>query len=284
MQSASQAIFEEWSPPLFLTLSMLLAAAVYTRGWFLIRRTRPVQFPGWRLGCFLLGMGTLWIAIASPLDGFADALLSAHMVEHLLLMSFVPPLVLLGQPVVPMLRGLPRIATRKLLGPLIRCKPLRQLTHWLTTPLVAWLAMNLTFLAWHIPAAYDFGLENERWHDFEHLCFLGTSILFWWPLLRPWPARASGLGWYMLPYLAFADIVNTILSAFLAFCERPVYAYYLKQPNGFGISPMADQRAGAAAMWVVGSIIFLVPAVIITFRLFGQRAGPQESRAIREYS
>jgi cytochrome c oxidase assembly factor CtaG len=284
MQSASQAIFEEWSPPFFLTLSMLLAAAVYTRGWFLIRRTRPAQFPGWRLGCFLLGMGILWISIASPLDGFADALLSAHMVEHLLLMSFVPPLVLLGQPVVPMLRGLPRIVTRKLLGPLIRRKSLRQLTHWLTTPLVAWLAMNLTLLAWHIPAAYDFALENERWHDFEHFCFLGTSILFWWPLLRPWPARSSGLGWFMLPYLAFADIVNTILSAFLAFCERPVYAYYLKQPNGFGISPMTDQRAGAAVMWVVGSIVFLVPAVIITFRLFGQRAEPQESRAIRQCS
>lgn len=282
MQSASQAIFDEWSPPPFLTLSILLVAVIYLRGWVLIRRTRRAQFPGWRLGCFLLGMGTLWISIASPLDGFADALLSAHMVEHLLLMSFVPPLLLAGQPVVPVLRGLPRFFTRTLLGPLIRLKPLRQLAHWSTTPLVAWLAMNLTFLVWHIPAAYDYALENERWHDFEHLCFLGTSILFWWPLLRPWPARASGLGWFMLPYLAFADIVNTVLSAFLAFCERPVYAYYLKQPNGFGISPVTDQRAGAAAMWVVGSIVFLVPAVIVTFRLFGQRAAPRGSRAIRQ--
>ena len=71
-----------------------------------------------------------------------------------------------------------------------------------------------------------------------------------------------------------ADIVNTLLSAFLAFCDRPVYGYYLKTPNAFGISPLSDQRAGAVIMWVVGSLIFLVPAVVITFRLLqheGQR-------------
>jgi putative membrane protein len=284
MESAAQAIFEEWSPPLFLTLSMLLVAAVYARGWFLIRKTRRSQFPSWRLCCFLLGIGILWISIASPLDGFADALLSAHMVEHLLLMSFVPPLVLLGQPVVPLLRGLPRSFTRSILGPFIRLRSLRRLTHWLTTPLVAWIAMNLTFLVWHIPAAYDFALGNERVHDFEHLCFLGTAILFWWPLLRPWPWRSASLGWFTLPYLVFADIVNTILSAFLAFCERPVYSYYLREPNAFGIAPLADQRAGAAAMWVIGSIVFLVPAVIITFLLLGQRTGPQNTHTVRQPS
>ena len=282
MESAAQAIFEEWSPPLFLTISMLLVAAIYARGWFLIRKTRSSQFPGWRLCCFLLGIGTLWISIASPLDGFADALLSAHMIEHLLLMSFVPPLILLGQPVVPLLRGLPRIFTRSILGPLIRIKSLRRFTHWLTTPLVAWIAMNLTFLVWHIPAAYDFALENERIHDLEHLCFLGTAILFWWPLLRPWPWRSGSLGWFMLPYLVFADIVNTILSAFLAFCERPVYSYYLREPNAFGIAPLTDQRAGAAAMWVIGSIVFLVPAVILTFLLLGQRTRSQGSYPVRQ--
>ncbi len=68
-------------------------------------------------------------------------------------------------------------------------------------------------------------------------------------------------------YLVMADIVNTVLSAFLAFCDRPVYGYYLKEPNAFGISPLSDQRAGAVVMWVVGSLVFLVPAVVITFRL-----------------
>lgn len=270
MSPASQAIFAEWSPPLFLTTMVLLSALVYTRGWFVIRKTRPAQFTARQLSAFLMGLAILWLAIGSPMDGFADALLSAHMVEHLLLMSFVPPLVLLGNPQVPMLRGLPRILTVRVLGPLFRMRALRALGRFLVKPPVAWLAMNLLFLGWHIPSAYDFALEHEGWHDFEHICFLGSSILFWWPLIRPWPTSARYPGWMLLPYLVGADIVNTALSAFLAFCNRPVYAYYLQEPNPFHIDPMSDQVTGAVIMWVVGSVIFLVPAVLITVRLLQQ--------------
>jgi putative membrane protein len=270
MSPEFRAIFEEWSPPVFLTTALALSAILYTRGWFAIRKTRPALFPAWRLAAFLLGLAVIWIAIASPLDGFADALLSAHMVEHLLLMSFAPPLLLLGYPVVPLLRGLPRVVIISLLGPLLRLKGLRNLGHFLTIPLVAWLAMNLTFLGWHVPAAYDFALEHEHWHEFEHLLFFVSSILFWWPLVRPWPTSAHYPGWYMLPYLILADIVNTALSAFLAFCDRPVYAYYLQQPNPFHISPQSDQVVGAVIMWVLGSLVFLIPAVFVTIKLLRQ--------------
>jgi cytochrome c oxidase assembly factor CtaG len=275
MPPAYRTIFEEWSPPIVLTGTLILCGAVYVRGWFAIRRTRAAQFSWWRCGAFLLGLAVIWLAIASPLDGFADALLSAHMVEHLLLMSFAPPLLLLGYPVVPLLRGLPRGVTTHLLGPLIRNKMLRKLGYLLITPLVAWLAMNLAFLGWHVPAAYDFALEHERWHEFEHLCFLGTSILFWWPVIHPWPTRQNFAGWFLLLYLAMADIVNTVLSAFLAFCDRPIYGYYLREPNTFHISPLSDQRAGAVVMWVIGSLIFLVPAIVVTFRLLQ----PKERRS-----
>ena len=270
-----RAIFEEWSPPIFLTIALPLSAVIYIRGWFRIRKTRPTLFPAWRLVAFLLGLAVIWIAIASPLDGFADALLSAHMIEHLLLMSFAPPLLLLGYPAVPFLRGIPRAILIPVLGPLLRLKQLRSLGHFLTIPLVAWLAMNLTFLGWHVPAAYDFALEHEHWHEFEHLLFLTTSILFWWPLIRPWPTSAHYPGWYMLPYLILADVVNTALSAFLAFCDRPVYAYYVQQPNPFHISPQSDQVTGAVIMWVIGSLIFLIPAIFVTIKLLRQETSPR---------
>jgi len=267
-----KAIFDEWSPPPLLTAATILCALVYLRGWLAIRRTRAEQFASWRLLAFLGGLATIWIAIASPLDGFADALLSAHMVEHLLLMSFAPPLLLLGAPQVPMLRGLPRFLITRVLPPLFGSHALRSLGRFVVAPLFAWFAMNLTFLIWHVPSAYDFALEHERWHDFEHICFLATSILFWWPLIRPWPTSASALGWYVLPYLVGADIVNTALSAFLAFCERPVYAYYIAEPNPFHIAPLSDQVAGAVVMWVIGSLVFLVPAVALTVRLLGRES------------
>ena len=272
MSPEVQAIFTEWTPPPVLTALIALTALVYVRGWFAIRRTRPEQFPAWRLSAFFGGLATIWIAIASPLDGFADAMLSAHMVEHLLLMSFAPPLLLLGAPQVPLLRGLPRILIARLLRPFFRSHFLRGLGRFLVAPVFAWLAMNLAYLLWHTPAAYDFALEHELWHDFEHICFLSTSILFWWPLIRPWPTRADALGWFMLPYLVGADIVNTALSAFLAFCERPVYAYYFAETNPLHIPPLADQVAGAVVMWVVGSLVFLVPAVALTVRLLGRES------------
>jgi putative membrane protein len=270
MSPEYRAIFDDWSPPIFLTTALLLTAILYTRGWYAIRKTRPALFPTWRLVTFNLGIATIWVSIASPMDGFADALLSAHMVEHLLLMSFVPPLLLLGYPQVPLLRGIPHAVTVRVLSPFLRMKWLRTLGHFFTRPIVAWLAMNLTFLAWHIPTAYDFALEHEHWHEFEHICFLTTSILFWWPLIRPWPTTSRYPGWIMLPYLVLADIVNTALSAFLAFCDRPVYTYYLEHPNAFHVDPIADQRTGAVIMWVLGSLIFLVPAVFVTFRLLQQ--------------
>ncbi|HEX9199425.1 MAG TPA: cytochrome c oxidase assembly protein [Acidobacteriaceae bacterium] len=267
MSDAARDIFADWSLPIWLTLSIVITAAIYLRGWLAIRKTRPEQFTDLRLASFLTGLTVLWLAIGSPMDGFADVLLSAHMVEHLLLMSAVPPLVLYGLPVVPLLRGLPPPLLRGIIGPLLRMSPLRRFGHWLVTPLVAWLLMNFAFLGWHIPAAYDFALEHENWHVVEHLCFLGTSILFWWCILWPWPARAHQRNWGILIYLVGADVVNTMLSAFLAFCDRPVYRYYLDNPNPFAVDPVRDQVLGAVTMWVLGSLAFLVPAMLITLRL-----------------
>src|SRR5579863_10739709 len=163
-----------------------------------------------------------------------------------------------------------RIGLTNALGFLLRSSALRSLGRFLVHPAVAWLAMNLSFLVWHIPRAYDFALEHERWHDVEHLCFLVTSILFWWPMIRPWPTSGRPLGWFALPYLVGADVVNTALSAMLAFCDRPVYSYYLRQPNPFGLAPLSDQVVGAVVMCVFGSMVFLIPAVFITVRLLQQ--------------
>jgi putative membrane protein len=281
MNSASDFIFAQWSPPWLLTAAVIVTAVVYCRGWMAIRHTRPLLFPQWRLVVFMLGLFSLWLALASPLDAFADALLSAHMVQHLMLMSVVPPLLLLGLPVVPVLRGLPRWFVRGGLGPLFSSKALLAIGRFLTRPPVAWLAMNVIFLLWHAPAAYDYALWNEPVHRIEHICFLTTSLLFWWPVIQPWPARRHEYGWGMLLYLLTADFINTALSAFLAFCDRPVYSYYLKRPNPFHVDPVADQAAGAVIMWVLGSVIFLVPAVVTTIQLLQGGNSPRLFTATR---
>lgn len=281
MSDLFQSAQEDWSLPVGLTLAIVVTALVYLRGWLAMRKTRPTQFTGDRLLAFLGGLACLWIAIASPLEALADALLSAHMIEHLILMSLVPPLVLLGLPVVPLLRGLPRSVQIYVAGPLLRVRPLRRFAHQLVRPRFAWLAMNAAFLGWHIPAAYDFALEHEVWHDVEHLCFLGTSLLFWSCLIRPWPMARRTQSWSILLYLIGADVVNTGLSAFLAFCNRVVYPYYSLHAAEAGVAPLPDQVLGGVIMWVFGSVAFLIPAAVIAFALL-QPAGNR--RAVRAVS
>lgn len=249
----------------------MLALVIYLVGFRRLRRTRP-EFPIWRAWAFAGGLLVLWISLASPLEELADTILTAHMIEHLLLMAAVPPLVLLGWPTVPLLRGLPPRLRRWTVAPFLRSRLVRRFEHVLVTPVFAWLAMNVTFLLWHIPSAYDYALEHEMVHDLEHVCFLASSLLFWWVLLRPWPSRAESLGWYALPYLITADFVNTLLSALLAFSGRPVYTFYLEHGNAFGLDPLTDQTVGACIMWVFGSLAFLVPALVLLARqLQGRR-------------
>ncbi|MGC9199617.1 MAG: cytochrome c oxidase assembly protein [Acidobacteriaceae bacterium] len=269
MSDAVRQIFVEWQLPIGLTASVLLAGLIYVRGWLAMRRTRRNQFTVERMASFLSGLALMWTVVGSPMDGFADALLTMHMVEHLLLMSAIPMLLLYGLPVAPMLRGLPRPVLRWVVGPLLRTRSLRRLVEWLVTPVVAWLAMNIAYLAWHVPAAYNLALENETVHDLEHLCFFFTSLLFWWYILRPWPAKERPDDWGMLIYLAMGDVVMTMLSAFLAFCGQPVYSYYVEHPNPFHIPVLEDQVMGAVVMWVIGSFAYLVPAMAIAYRLTG---------------
>ncbi len=119
MSSVSQAILSSWSFDPKITLGIVAVIILYLRGWRILHRTSPARFPGWRALAFLAGLGTVWLAIASPLDAFSGLLLSAHMVQHLLLMSVAPPLILLGAPFLPLLRGLPRKFARDGVGPFL---------------------------------------------------------------------------------------------------------------------------------------------------------------------
>jgi putative membrane protein len=108
-------------------------------------------------------------------------------------MSVAPPLIVLGAPVVPMLRGsAAMVAIRRLLAPAV-CDGLHLTAagRFLTRPRVAWLAMNAAYVGWHIPRAYEFALASENWHNFEHACFFFTNLMFWWPIIRPWPSRPA---------------------------------------------------------------------------------------------
>ena len=91
-----------------------IAGTLYLRGWRALQRTRARELPRVARGCVFGGLLAMWIALASPIDALDDYLLSAHMLQHFILMSVAPPLMVLGAPLVPMLRGLPRWVIRAL--------------------------------------------------------------------------------------------------------------------------------------------------------------------------
>ncbi len=259
-------LFTNWDIPWIVTSELALAALIYTRGWARIRRTRPAQFPAWRLGAFLGGIFAVFVAVASPLDTFSESLLFMHMAQHFVLMSIAPPLIVFGAPVAPMLRGLPRWFIR-LLRPLFTTGMLHAAGRFLTRPRVAWLAMNAAYIVWHIPRAYEFALASENWHNFEHACFFFTNLMFWWPIIRPRPNASAQSPWMLIPYLLLADVVNTGISAFLCFSGRLLYPSYGEIARPFGLSALNDQVAAGAFMWVCGSMVYLIPAVAIVAQL-----------------
>jgi len=263
-------LLRTWSFPLIPLFSLTIALVLYLRGWHLAKRTRPAELPRWRAICFWGGIVSLWVALASPVDALDDYLLAAHMIQHFILMSIAPLLIVLGAPVVPMLRGMPRMVTRGL-RPLFRTQWIRRVLQVITHPVFAWIAMNVSYLGWHVPAMFELTFRSERIHDLEHVCFFATSLSFWWVVIEPWPAHRRWPRWAMLPYLLSADILNTVLSATLAFAGRVLYPSYAEAPRICFLTPLKDQVAAGAEMWVLNSIVMLIPAVAIAAKELSPR-------------
>jgi cytochrome c oxidase assembly factor CtaG len=272
MQPVYQAVLRSWSIPPATTFAIVLSALIYLRGWRLLRRTGTPFLPPWRAVTFLAGLFLLWVALASPMDVFNGFLLTAHMLQHMVLMMVAPPLILLGAPLIPLVRGLPIFAAREFAGPFVNWSVAQKVGNTLTNPVCALLLMGVAMFAWHTPTLYELALRSSTWHQVEHACFFLTSLIFWWPVVQPWPSKTQWPRWAMIPYLLVADIQNTTLSAILCFSDRVLYPSYSTTPRLFGFSALEDQVAAGAIMWVMGSLAYVVPAIVIAVHCLSSKA------------
>lgn len=273
MPEAIQNALAAWAMPIPLTLVVILTTTFYLRGWCRLRFTSANFIPAWRAASFLVGVFLIWLAIGSPIAMLDEQSLTIHMVEHLLLMTIAPPLILLGAPVMPLLHGLPQRFVQSMLGPFLRWPLLQLIGRVASEPTVCWLAATVVLVGWHVPAVFSVALESEGWHIAEHLSFVSAGFLFWWPVIQPWPSVPVWPRWAILLYLFSATLPCDILSAYLTFCERVVYPAYLSAPRLFGWSALEDQECAGALMWTCVTLVFLLPAVAITLKLLSPNPG-----------
>jgi putative membrane protein len=260
--------------------ALIFAALVYLRGWVRVRRLDRDSVGSWHASSFALGLLFIWFATASPLAALDHDMLTAHMVQHLLLMTLAPPLILLGLPVKPLVRR-PLQQFLQAIGRPLRLGPIQKVGRALTHPALCWFAAAGTLVVWHIPSMFILGLRSQPWHGIEQASFLATGLLFWWPVVQPWPTVSKWPESSMLLYLFLATLPCDILSGFLVFCDRVIYPVYFFSAQPFGLSALEDQQCAGALMWTCVTLIYLIAGAIVTACLLSPHSS--QENAILQY-
>lgn len=227
---------------MMIDAALILTALLYLQGFLHLRHAiRP-----WRAASFIAGLFCLWLAAASPVAMLDEHLLTAHMVQHLLLMTLGPACILLGYPAMAL-----RIPERFLFTPNL---------------LLSMTVSTAALIVWHIPAVFTAAFRSMPLHAAAHASFFIAGLLFWQPVIpsRPGPYQAQ---WSIVLYLFAATLPCDVLSAFLAFCGRVVYPAYLNMPSHFGLSALQDQQCAGALMWTVVTLAYMIPAMLGTIAL-----------------
>jgi putative membrane protein len=259
------ALLTHWTlePSVLLGVAVLTAAYVYAIGP--LRRKRNLGPPPSRgqIYAFAASVLLLLLALISPLDDIGDEyLFSAHMVQHLMLATLWPPLLLLSMPAW-MAAAIFRV-------------PGASVLRFLTHPVAGLLFFNVDIYLWHVPALYNLTLENEYVHIVEHLSFMLFGLFTWWPVLSP--IESERLSAPLQTLYLFADAMfMMVLGIVFTFVPTVLYAPYASAPRLWGISAVTDQQIGGLIMWYPGNLPYAAWLVIAFYRWF-DAGGPENQR------
>jgi putative membrane protein len=246
-------------------IGLVVAALFYWLGMRGMRGGRMRRERRWRTQSFYAGLVALALALGPPLDGLADELFWAHMVQHMLLQMVAPPLIVLGAPWLPCWRPFPLNFRRRLSRWLLhsrRAIPLRSAARGLGRPVVAWLFFVGTIWLSHLPAVFDFALRNSVFHEGEHFLFLSLGVLFWSRAIDSPPFHARLAPLPAFGFFLSAAAAETLLALVILAERSPLYTDYkalVSRPEH--LSAIADQQLGGAIMLEPASIPLLFAIV-----------------------
>ena len=258
------AIATAWHLDLPVIAGLVVTGLLYLEAVRSVNAAHPTNlWPRRRSAAFMAALVAIALSLLSPIDTLSGALLTVHMVQHLLLVAVAAPLFAAS--------GIGTLALR-FATPDVRNTYLLPFLHSrvvtaLTFPVVGWVAFAAVMWGAHFSTLYNAALLDDGVHAVEHLLFLGAACLFWWPLLSPDPLRwRIHPGGKLLALLAqmppMSFLAITIIGA-----TTPLYAAYLGRSDPYGLDALSDQQIAGSLMWVAGDLSLLIPGAVLLIAL-----------------
>lgn len=259
-------------------LPLLALIGLYAVGYARLSRRGPRSIGRRRPVFALVGLAALVLALVSPLDGLADMLFVAHMVQHMLLIMVAAPALLLADPFPIIVWALPAAARLRARRWINRASVLGRLWRGATAMRPAWIVYAAVLWAWHLPRAYDAALASRFLHDVEHLSFFVAALIFWWPVVHPAPRFRRAPPYPLrVVYLVLGAFQTAALGLWLTLAPAVLYRSYATRADGLGA--LEDQTWGGIVMWGLGGLIEMIAVLILVYRSLGGGQRPSLARS-----
>jgi putative membrane protein len=241
-----------WSIHWSTVIGIAALAALYL--WRASRAPSPGTPSGLQKLTFFSGLFVMFVSLNGPLHDLSDYyLFSAHMVQHLLLTLLLPPLLIGGTP-------------GWMLRPLIKPPAVRAVAKFVTKPVMCFVIFNLVIIVWHMPIFYNAAMANHNIHIGEHLMFMASAVLLWWPFMSPMPELPRLAYPGQILYCFLTTIPMSVVAIYITMADQVLYPAYASAPRLWQLTPMMDQQTGGLIMWIPGSMVFYVLMTIVFFK------------------
>ena len=255
---ANLALGWTFEPLVAVPLGLLAA------GWLILVDRVARRHPGnpvalRRSLAFIGGLVAIAVALLSGIGRYDTTLFSIHMVQHLVLVLVAAPLLVLAAPITQLLRASSPEVRHRWLLPILHSRAVAVAGH----PVVAWSSFTAILWLSHFSPLFDVALENQAVHDLEHALYLGSALLFWWPVIGADPAPRRMSHPARIGYVLLQMPFSSFLAMAVLFTDAPLYRHYATLGAPYGITALADQQQAAGIMWLISDAIFIAAIMVI---------------------
>ena len=262
-----------------IVIGTLVVAVLYASGLHRLQG-RGASPSAWRNASFFAGLALIFLALQSPLDALSEHLFAIHQIQHLLLHSAGPMLIMLAAPQGPLAAGSPAALRRYVIGPVTANKALRAVLGFLSRGAPATLLFVGSAYFWQLPKYHDLAVLDDAVHYTMHISMLVAGLLFFWCVLDPRPAPWGARSRARMIAIWTALSGNILLGSFTAFKQSVLYRAYDELGRLWGLDALTDEQLGGLAMWIPGSMMYIVAALVV-LRIWGSHEARLDDRRRR---